>query len=77
MTNENKPVDLDRDDATEVTAGKPVGAPALSQMGATFAERAAAAAAKQVDKDADQVEDKAVTSASTKKRASAKPARKR
>lgn len=65
---EKKAVDVDRATATPLEAGEPVEAPAVSQMGSTFAERAKARekTAKQV-KDAD-VEDKAIASSETKKR---------
>lgn len=78
MTNKNEPVDLDFSKAEPVKAGEPVEVSSLSQMGGTFAERADARAkaekaqAKAVTAD-DDVEDKAVTRASTKAR---KPARK-
>lgn len=68
----NDPVDVDLATATPVEPGDPVEAAALSQMGATFAERQAArekfekAAAKSVKSDA--AEDKSVSSASTKSR---------
>lgn len=60
------PVDTDLSRATPVEPGDPVEAPALTQMGGTFAERQAArkAAAKSVKSDA--AEDKSVSSASTK-----------
>lgn len=80
MTNESKPVDIDREKAAKLTAGPPVEAPALSVMGSTFAERAAAskqAQGKQVDKDADEVEDKAVSTAETKKRTAPKSSAKK
>lgn len=57
-----------------------IAVPAVTQMGSTFADRKAAyeAAAKKVEpkqvaKDEDDVEDKAVSSAQTKKRAASKP----
>lgn len=79
MTNKSEPVDLDFSKAEPVKPGDPVEVSSLSQMGGTFAERAAARAkaektqAKAVTADDDVVEDKAITSASTKAR---KPARK-
>lgn len=76
MAGKSKPVDTDFTRATPVEPGDPVEATALSQMGATFAERQAArekaerAAAKSVKSDA--AEDKSVSSASTKSRAKKK-----
>lgn len=56
--------------ASPVEAGEPEEAVALSQMGGTFAERAAARLKqeKRLSKDSDDVEDKAVKKASTKKK---------
>jgi hypothetical protein len=65
---ENTPVDIPaRSKAKPVEAGEPVENIALSQQGATFAERAAARekAAKQVSKAS--AEDKAVTRSSSKR----------
>lgn len=79
MTNQSEPVDLDFSKAKDLKPGDPVEVSSLSQMGGTFAERAAArekaekAQAKAVTADENVVEDKAVTRASTKAR---KPARK-
>jgi hypothetical protein len=67
---ESKPVAVDVDpDAkpTPLEPGPPVEAPALSQMGATFAERAAAR--KKAEKRAvsgDDAENKAVSSSESK-----------
>ena len=73
MTNKNEPVDIDPSKAVTLEPGDPVEAVAVTQMGSTFAERAAARAkaeAKQVK--ADDAEDKAVSSASTKSRRSSR-----
>jgi len=75
VTNENEPVDIDMSKATKVEAGEPVEAVAVSQLGSTFAERAAARAkadAKAVKSD--DAEDKSVTSAGTKSRRTSKKA---
>lgn len=73
---ESKPVDIDPDvKSTPVKPGPPVEARALSQMGATFAERAAAR--KKAEKRAvssDDAENKAVTSSESKARATRKKA---
>ena len=65
---ENKPGDVDPDvKAQPVAPGPPVEAPALSQMGSTFAERAAARA--KLEKRAvsgDDAENKAVSSSESK-----------
>lgn len=42
MTDSSNPVDVDRSAAKLIEPGEPVTTPALSQLGATFAERAAA-----------------------------------
>lgn len=61
----SKPVDISK--AAPVEAGEPVEAPALTQMGATFAERAAAAkkASTKAVKSED-AEDKAVKASESK-----------
>ena len=72
---ENKPVDIDTTKAKPIEPGEPVEVPALSQMGATFAERHAARLKlekRAVKSDDDQVEDKAVKSAESKKPAAKK-----
>lgn len=62
-----------------MTQNEQIEAVAVTQTGSTFAERKAAAEKvtkvepKQVDKDADEVEDKAIKSAATKTK---RPARK-
>ena len=55
---------------TPVDSGQPEEAVALSQLGSTFAERAAARerVEKRVGKDSDVVEDKAVKRADSKKK---------
>lgn len=60
--------------ATPLEAGEPVEAPALSQMGGTFAERAAAVKASAKSVKADDVEDKSVSSSETKARRTRKKA---
>ena len=69
----SKPVDADFSKATPIEPGEPTVADAVTQQGSTFAARAAAAkkaAAKSVK--ADDAEDKAVKSSSTKSRTSRK-----
>lgn len=65
----NEPVDVDLTRAQPVEPGEPVEATALSQMGATFAERQAA---REKAVKGSQTENKAVSSASTKKRTAKK-----
>lgn len=64
-------VDIPRE-ASKLEAGEPVEAPAVTQMGSTFAERAAAAqkAAKAVQSD--DVENKAVKKAAASKKSAKK-----
>lgn len=59
--------------ATPIGPGDPVEHPALSQMGGTFAERAAAAKkAEPKAVKADEAEDKAVKTSATKSRSTRK-----
>lgn len=56
--------------ASPIEAGEPEEAPALSQLGTTFAERAKARAKveKQVSSDSSEVEDKSVKKSAAKKK---------
>lgn len=67
----SQPTDVNLERATPLEPGDPVPADAVTQQGSTFAERAKAA--KQVRSG--DAEDKAVSSASTKKRAARKSAK--